>query len=144
MTDWGKVADRWEMTIEGAKELDAKLQSFEKKLARKIIRKAVKEGAEVNLKAVQELAPVLTGALKESLEIKTKSSKKYGTMTASVVTSKKTLEADAFYSGWVNWGTRFFEGSYFVNKGAERSRKEVIASTMAKLRAGVQAVANGK
>lgn len=125
--------------IEGAKELEKKLLSFEPKLGRKIVRQALRKAAKPILAKAKSLVPVRTGALKKSLRIRALKKRKhrYGVMVA---TSEGWFVGMEFYGAFVEFGTDKITAQPFVRPAfdAEKANAERIIRT--ELRKGIEQV----
>jgi HK97 gp10 family phage protein len=91
--------------VEGLEEIIAKLKELETKIAKKIIRKALRKGASILTKATKQRAPVgETGNLKAG--IKTKAGKRSRkTISINVVLSDSTVKGAAYYAAFQEFGT---------------------------------------
>src|SRR4051794_30652775 len=91
------------MKIEGGKEIDEALGALEKKVARKYLRKALREGAKPILDQAKADAPELTGLLKKSIKISA-GKMKNGVMKAIVGLNKKWFTGRTYYAAWQEFG----------------------------------------
>lgn len=85
--------------ITGLAELHKALQELPAKIEGNIMRGAMRAGQKVILDAAKAKAPVKSGALRDSLRIKTRS--KNGEVSATLVAGNK----DAYYAHMVEFGT---------------------------------------
>ncbi len=89
-----------DQNIFGGRELDAALQSLSTKVERNILRSALRAGANEFKDAIKANIPVVSGQLRKSVRVTTRS--KGGRVTASVkIGNKKT-----WYAHMVEFGTR--------------------------------------
>jgi len=132
-----------DIKIEGAKELEKKLLSFEPKLGRKIIRQALRAGAKVIHTAAKANVPVDTGALKQSLKVKAMRKRRhsYGVMVA---TSDGWFKGDEFYGAFLEFGTSKMPAKPFVRPAfdAEKDNAEKIIKNQ--LQQGIEQVGAAK
>lgn len=130
------------MTILGLKSLHQKLEKM-KRLAKLKVRLAMEESADEIVRMAKGLAPVDSGALRDSIGW-TWGAAPSGSMTLTTLArsgesdlritiyagtrDKKLGDADAFYASWVEFGTQhmqahpFFFPAYRANKKRARSR----------------------
>ncbi len=84
------MPDSFSMTLEGAKELDRKLNQLGAKVAKKHLVKALRAGGKLILAATRAMAPVDTGRLKRSLVLRAgKSRRSQHEKTVTVQPSSK-------------------------------------------------------
>ncbi len=132
--------------VKGLKEIQAKLKALEPKLAKKVVRAALKKSAEPILHAARSKAPVDTGFLVSSIKLTTALSRRKGTMTVRVGTSKGFYKGDDFYASFIEFGYR---------RGARRTKTQLglpdarqlpnqIAFTVAKYTSKVQRAVNNQ
>ena len=124
--------------VEGLKELDAKLKDFDGKLAKTIVKRALRAGAKVTLTSARALAPQKTGRLRSAIKVMAGKSRK-GYVSITVGIGKKWFEGDEFYAafqefGWksgrrglgdkrkANPGEHYVEGAFDETKHAAVAR----------------------
>jgi HK97 gp10 family phage protein len=129
--------------IDGAKELEKKLLSFEPKLGRKVVRQALRKGAKVIQSAAKSNVPVKSGALKKSIKVRAlkKRRQSYGVMVA---TSEGWFKGDEFYGAFLEFGTSKMPAKPFVRPAfdSEKGNAEMIVTS--EIRKGIQQVGAGK
>jgi HK97 gp10 family phage protein len=90
--------------IEGADKIDAALSAIEKNVAKKIARKALREGGKIILKEAKSNAPKESGALKKSIKLRAGKSKKKGRASVVIGTGAKWFQGDQFYGAFLEFG----------------------------------------
>ena len=132
-----------DIKIEGAKELEKKLLSFEPKLGRKVVRQALRKGAKVIQSAAKSNVPVKSGALKKSIKVRAlkKRRQSYGVMVA---TSDGWFKGDEFYGAFLEFGTSKMPAKPFVRPAfdAEKDNAEKIIKNQ--LQQGIEQVGAAK
>ena len=88
-----------DIAISGLKELDAALQDLPAKIEKNVLRGAMRAGAKVMLDAARQQVPVKTGALRDSLTLK--SGYQRGRVTGTV----RAGNSKAYYAHMVELGT---------------------------------------
>lgn len=110
------------MIIRGLKEAITALDKLESAVAKKILRKALRAGATLPLKAAKTNAPVRTGALRRSLKVRAGRSRK-GVIHVVMGTGKKWFVGPMYYSAFVVMGHK--QGS----KRLGNARKDIPPNT---------------
>lgn len=89
--------------LEGARELQAKLQELDKKVAKKVTRQALREGAKIVAAEAKTLAPVRSGNTRKAIKVRAGRSKKdYISVLVSV--GSKWFTGKEFYAAFVEFG----------------------------------------
>lgn len=100
-----------DIAISGLKELDAALQDLPAKIEKNVLRGAMRAGAKVMLDAARQQVPVKTGALRDSLTLK--SGYQRGRVTGTV----RAGNSKAYYAHMVELGT----ARHFIKPKTARS-----------------------
>lgn len=142
------------VSLEGGAELDAALAQIQLKVARQILRKAVKVAYTPVFAAVKANLHNVTGQLAASLRIKTRFKASRGTATAEVVTSNDQFnnQGNEFYAAFVEFGhllgsrklgnaRKAVPGEHFMQYAHEENKEQTIEIFEAQLRAGIEAAA---
>jgi HK97 gp10 family phage protein len=137
--------------VEGLKELDKKLRELEPKIAKKVLRTAVKKAAMPMLHSARANTPVLTGRLVSSLVISTRFSKKYGSYTASIQTKAGAFKGETFYGSFIEFGYHrgkrghqdrpFIPGQHFMRRAFDENRDSSLSILKHELASGITAAA---
>lgn len=127
------------LNIEGAKELEKKLLSFEPKLGKKIIRQALRSGAKLILAEAKANVPVDTGALRDSLKVRAMRKRKhrYGVM---VQTSEGWFKGEQFYGAFVEFGTDKMAAQPFVRPAFDSEKEAAEKTIVDGIRQGIEQV----
>lgn len=128
------------VTVIGAAELEKKLMSFEPKLARKVIRKALREAAKPVLAAAKANVPVDEGDLKKSLKVKALKKRKKGTYTIQVATSDGWFKGDQFYGAFLEFGTSKMAARPFIRPAYDSQEGVAGKIIMQHLRKGIEQI----
>lgn len=70
------MADGFTISLEGEKELIRKFETLEPKVARKVVRQAVRKGGKTLLQATKAKVPVDTGKLKKFIKLRSEKNKR--------------------------------------------------------------------
>jgi HK97 gp10 family phage protein len=111
--------------IEGLKELDRKLQELPDDLQRKVLRDALKAGADPILTDAKASAPVKTGALRASLRATASRSRKHG-VTVQVITKDGFFKGEQFYGAFLEYGTRFIKARAFIAGAFDKNKHRAL------------------
>ena len=98
-----------ELQVKGLAELHKVLQNLPEELEKKVLRNALRAGANEFKKAAQAKVPVKSGALRKSIRVKTSARKGRYRLKATVTAGN----AEAFYAHMVEFGT----ASYYTGSG---------------------------
>lgn len=90
-----------ELQVKGLAELHKVLQSLPEELEKKVLRNALRAGANEFKKAAKAQVPVKSGALRKSIRVKTSARKGRWRLKATVVAGN----AEAYYAHMVEFGT---------------------------------------
>lgn len=106
------------VAIEGADQLRKNLRSLDDKLRRKLIRDALRKGAQPIYEEARRLVPVRTGALQASINIK-------ASTTAKRVRFRVQTGAEGFFKGKTYYGGFVEFGHKIGSRKLGDKRKEV-------------------
>jgi HK97 gp10 family phage protein len=93
--------------VEGAAELERRLSDLDKKVARRVIRQALRAGANTVLPVARAETPVRTGKLRKNVKVRTLKRNKPGTYAISVTsgaTADNMYTGEAYYGAFVHFG----------------------------------------
>ena len=124
--------------VSGGKEIIQALKELEPKLAKKVVRKACRDGATILKKEIEQEAPKATGALAESVKIKTRFKK--GTFTANAEIGEGAYKGMTYYAAFVEFGTSKMEPRGFMQQAFNDKKEEVAKKTEEALRAGIDKI----
>ena len=83
------MADGVKIKVEGIEKANRNLKQLEYKVRKKVIRKAVREGSKVALKAIRAEVPKETGALGRSFHVKVDVDRRTGSVTGQAKQNRK-------------------------------------------------------
>lgn len=97
----------YKFPITGAKELNRKLMSLAPRIAKKVIRQAVRPAAKLIQSAAKSFVAVDTGALKKSIKVRAlkRSQTRIG-MTVATNAGDNFFKGRTFYGGFLEFGFR--------------------------------------
>jgi HK97 gp10 family phage protein len=97
----------YQFPIEGAKQLDKKLIALGPRIAKKVVRQAIRPAAKGIQRTAQANAPVDTGALKKSIKVRAlKRSRTRIGITVATNSSDNLFKGKEFYGGLLEFGFR--------------------------------------
>ena len=95
------------IVLTGIKEIDAKLKQLEPRIAKKVIRQAMRKAMGPVKSAVQEIertGPMATGATAAAVKIRAGKSKKRGLIALQVRIGKGDYQGDQYYAAFGEFG----------------------------------------
>jgi HK97 gp10 family phage protein len=117
------------VTVTGLKELEQKLRDEPKNVAKKTLRRAAKDAADIWEAAISERAPAMTGFLRSQITMSSKATGgDEGSMQVMVGPSKK-----AYYGIFQEFGTRFMKAQPFMRPAFEQTKDQVLDAFVANL-----------
>jgi HK97 gp10 family phage protein len=129
------------VAITGVREIDRALKGLEPKLAKKVLRQALRSGLKPVLAQVRANAPVgETGALKGSIKIYTARTRKKVIKLRVVAHQGKGRSPHA---AAVEFGTANQDGRHFERDAFDATKDRARQIAVAEIRAGVERVAKG-
>jgi HK97 gp10 family phage protein len=139
---------RGSFKVEGLRELHDKLRTLDDKIAKKVIRAALKNAAQPILHAARSKAPVKSGLLVSTLTVKTGSSKRKGTITARVQTKAGDFKGEDFYGafqeyGWMH-GDTHIPGKGFMRAAYDENKDKALRIFQQEAGAGIEKEAKKK
>ncbi len=139
--------------IQGVEELRRKLLALEPKIAKKVLRKALRAGAKiVQARAKQNIPQGGTGVLSRSLKVRAMRRTRRQRIGVAVETREGWYKGEAFYGAFVEFGHRQgsrklgdarkqIEGKHYIEKAAEQTKDAVTALLTTTIGAGIEAEA---
>lgn len=141
------------MKLEGAEALRKTLDRIEAKIATKIAKKAMREGAKVVLRAAKARAPVDTGRMKRALIVRAARRRKRGEASFNVMFDTKkypdlvTVTSDGkrfFYPAIVEYGTSSRPAKGFIRAAWDSQKAIALRVIMTQFRKGIEQAARAK
>lgn len=132
--------------IEGARELDRALKRLGRDLETKVAKSAVRAGANVIAKEARLNVPEISGTLKRSIKVVTRS-KRTGDAVASVVTRSgkkwQSKDMDAWYAPLVEFATKHRAATPFMRPALDSKGPEAIQAMSKKIQQRISKLAKG-
>ena len=128
--------------IEGHGEFTRALKRLDKKLARKIVRQALKPAADALKNAVQHEAPVDTGKLVANMTLSgfrtSKGAARYEVMLPTRTALGVSPGATGYYPAAVLYGTKNMPPNDFVGRAVAKSGDKLRRMALAKIADGIE------
>ena len=131
---------RSSISVEGVDEIVAELEKMKEKLARKVIREAIKKGNSIFERAAEQRAPVLTGNLVKSIEsTRPGTSKKggVGRVKAIAISPRRAKKGLVSYAAWVEFGTKYQPPKRYMTKAFDANDEKVIDTVVKEIQRGL-------
>ncbi|MBI1347242.1 hypothetical protein GC163_13255 [bacterium] len=125
--------------IRGLNRVLKQLRNLEPKLSKKVLRKALREGAKVVQKEAKSTIPKVSGTTRKSLKVRAGKRSKH-TIRFKMVTAFPKSDADAFYYSFVELGTQYIRRRNYLKEATDRKRHEVLRQVEQSIRAGLQSL----
>lgn len=134
------------MSVTGVEALDRKLRAMPTKIRNRVLRQAVKAGADLVADRARELVPVDTGDLQRSIKVRAGMyrDRKFirrprGVVARSVIIGPGFFRGDQFYGGMIEFGTRKMSARPFMRPAYAQTRDAVSRMLIARIKAGIEA-----
>ena len=137
------------MRLEGASDLERKLKRLEAKVAKKIVRRAVRDGAKVIMAETKARCPVDTGRLKRSFAIRASKGKRsfFGVAVFPSVKKEPDLVSHSkdgtrqYYPAVVEYGTSRRAARPFMRPAFDATKYKAAQKTIDVMNREIQAEA---
>lgn len=113
------------------KDLGKELKKFEKRVARKIVRDALKEQGAIQLTAIQNKSPYRTGQLRTALELSVKNKTK--SISVAIGTT-----SEGYYWRFLEYGTRFMSAQPWIRNIFDAQEEQIISEIEKSIRADIR------
>lgn len=90
--------------ITGARAIQRALDELPKRLAKKVIRQALRAGAKVIQPAAKAEAPEKTGQTRRAIKVRAGKSRKKNVISLGVIIGKGSYQGETFYGAFQNFG----------------------------------------
>jgi HK97 gp10 family phage protein len=113
--------------ITGVKEIDRKLKQLEPRIAKKVVRKSMREALRLVRAAVQseqKSGPFATGATAKAVKIQAGRNRRRGTITVEVRIGVGDYVGDQFYAAFVEFGTKRMEARHKMEAAFDRTKNQ--------------------
>ncbi len=143
-----------EFKVKGLEETLRRMKQLPVKVAKKVIRQSLRDGAKKVLPAVQALAPVKSGTLKKSLKVRARLGRKRGRTKPGRVQIQVGMQAgdykgESFYGsfqelGWKTGSRKLGDqrkqnpGLHFTEKGFEQTKDSALSAIVEGMKAGIE------
>lgn len=127
--------------VKGLEDLISKLNSLPEKLEKKVLRAAIRKGANIIRDKARAYVPVDTGELRKSITV---SGAKYrkGTIALSIKPRKnKKRGISVFYGKFIEYGTSKMAAKPFMRPAYDEAEKEVLDVVINDIKSKVNEVA---
>ena len=116
------MASALKIKVTGQKAILKALEKLERKVARKIVRRVARDIQKtVVLPSIKKYIPTRTGKLKKYMRVRSIKKPKrngYGAIILNPDTAKLTASGGNYYAGYVQYGTKNYDGYDYTNRGA--------------------------
>lgn len=129
--------------ITGIKEIDKALSELEPKLAKKIIRKTLRDSAKIVREEVKQTAPFETGELKAAVKVKA-GRRRRNSISVQVQIGEGDFKGQTYYASFLEYGTKDIEPLGFMRKALDNKEDEVREKAKASILQGLEKLANKK
>lgn len=121
----------------GIKEIDRALKSFEPRVAKKLVKAAMRKAMRPVKAAVEQNAPVDTGLLRSAVKIRA-SKKSRTSFGIDVRIGEQDWVGQTWYAAAQEYGTSRMEGTGFMRKAFDETGEEAKAIALRELLAGIE------
>jgi HK97 gp10 family phage protein len=136
------MAVKFSFSVDGVEDVVRKLQSLTPKLQAQALRKATREGAKVIQREAKALAPVQTGALRDSIKVKAGKRKK-GRISTLIQVGQGDFKGDTFYGAMVEYGTRRMPARPFMTPAYESKGNAAKNVAVAEIERALERIVRG-
>ena len=120
------MAYKRDVAIYGAKELERKLRALPKKVAGKVIRKAVRAGSKVIKVQVVANAPRDEGTLAKSIKVRAAKRRHKGSVGMVVQTAEGDYKGETFYGAMVHQGHKIGKRATNASIGLRKRKRRTV------------------
>lgn len=107
--------------IDGVNEIQRAFRELEPKLAKKVIRQAIRKGLKPVLAAARRNAPSKSGALRKLIKIKAAAKRRRGVISLTVNIAGNR-QGKAFYGAFNEYGTSRIKARHFMAAAFEETK----------------------
>jgi HK97 gp10 family phage protein len=122
----------------GVKELDRLLKGLEPRVARKVIRQAMRRALRPVMAAVQRNAPVDTGTLKAAIKLRAARARKRGQIILEVRIGEGDFKGKQFYAAMVEYGTSKQPAQGFMRRAFDATGDAAKRQALGAIMAGIE------
>ncbi|MFO8012125.1 MAG: HK97 gp10 family phage protein [Phycisphaerae bacterium] len=126
------------LKVEGAREIRRRLAALPRTVEKRIVRRAVREGAKIVREEAERRCPVATGRLRRTLTQR-KGRQRRGSYTVAVQHNWKRYYGQVpFYGGFVEYGTRRMPARPYMRPAADAKQDEAGRAVIQSLQEGIE------
>lgn len=122
--------------LTGIKEIDAALADMEKKVAKKLLKDAMKASMKPMLAAAKAAVPVETGTLKRYVKLRT-AKRSRNSFGFTIGVGEKDFQGKAWYGAAVEYGTSKQEPKGYLRKAFDENKESAIRLAQQQIKAGL-------
>lgn len=130
------MARKW-VKIEGLREAERALKDLGPDVARRVLRTAVKKGAEPMLHAARSKAPFDEGLLVSTIKVRTGVNRRRGSAAAKVTTKDGDYKGESFYGSFIEYGTDKMPAQPYLRPAFDENKERSVIIIKAEIAAGV-------
>lgn len=127
-------------TIEGFDKVFKRLKELEPKVAKKVLRQALRAGAKIIQTRAKANAPVLTGQTKKAIKIRA-GKRSRGSVGVNVSIGARDYVGDQFYAAFHEYGTSKMQARPFMRPAYDSEKEKAAEVIQRKILEGIEAVA---
>lgn len=126
----------------GGRQVINNLKDLDKKVARQIVRKEVREGLKPVAEAVKARAPVgETGELQKNVKVRAAKGRKRGDIALEVRVGEGDFQGDQYYAAFVEYGTSKMDAKPFMRPAYDEKADDVADKTTRRIVDEIEAAA---
>ncbi len=128
--------------ITGIKQIDRAFRQLEPKLARKVIRQALRKSLKPVADEVKADSPVETGLLRSAIKVRA-GKRARGSISLVVIMGEGDFKGETFYGAFQEYGTSRMPGKNFMRRAFDSKSDAARAQIEAEILAGIEREAKG-
>ncbi|AGA28721.1 HK97-gp10 family putative phage morphogenesis protein [Singulisphaera acidiphila] len=124
--------------VSGIKEIQRAFRELPDKLAKKVIRQALRKGLVPIRDTAKTDAPRKTGLMAAAIKIRAATKRKRGVISLDVRIGDHNFKGATFYGGFQEFGTKNMEGQHFMENAFRAKAPEAVATIMDLVAKGIE------
>lgn len=129
--------------VEGIKEIQRAYRELPGRVAKKVVRQAVRAGIKVVAAEARALAPDASGFLKSRIKVRASLKRRRGMVAFEIRIGDKDFTGKSYYGAMVEFGTKKQEGQHFLERALENKKAEASSLMISMIRDGIEREARG-
>lgn len=125
------------LTIDGLDEIRRAFKLLPTKVAKKVIRAAIRQSLKPVLATAKDLAPVDTGVLKGNIKLRAAARRRKGSIALEVRVGPGDFKGDQFYAAFIEYGTVKMPARPFMRPAYEVHKDTAKAEAITLIREGI-------